>query len=336
MKNRVSVIYISMFLILAGSCKLGEDDNQETKNGKLLSSPPFDVITDSIKRFPKNAALYLKRGELLTDKELHQLAYPDYRKAWELKPDETTAFLYSANLFLTGREHQAIKLLEQCQTKFPSNPDFSRRLSEAYMQSGRSEQALSQYTQMLEKDPGNFEAWYEKGLLLAQSKDTAGAIHAMEKAYELQPLQSFGVVLANLYAETKDKKVISLCDELIQKDSAQELTDALFIKGIYYTNINEKDKALEQFGNCIKRDWKFTEAYIEKGIIFFQDKNIDEALKTFALAAKVSNTYADAYFWMARCFETIGKMEEAKENYHRALALDRNFIEAKRALQRLK
>ena len=312
------------------------DDNQTAKTEKTLNNPPFDKITDSINRFPKNATLYIKRAELLTDRELHEMAYPDYRKAWELAPDETTAFLYSTNLFLTARENEAIKLLELCLRKFPANPEFSRRLSEAYLQSGHGREALSQFNTMLEKDSGNFEVWYEKGLLLAQTKDTVNAIRALEKAYALQPLQSFGVVLANLYAETKNNKVITLCDEMIQKDSAQELMDAFFIKGIYYTNINQKDKALEQFENCIKRDWKFTEAYIEKGIIFYQDKNIDEALKTFALAAKVSNTYADAYFWMARCFETIGKTEEAKENYHRALALDRNFTEAKKGLQRLK
>jgi Tfp pilus assembly protein PilF len=39
---------------------------------------------------------------------------------------------------------------------------------------------------------------------------------------------------------------------------------------------------------------------------------------------------------MGRCFESIGKKEEARENYYRALTLDRNFTEAKKALQRLK
>lgn len=321
--------------MLASACNQDDADSKEPTDKKILNSSPFSHLTDSISRFPENAQLYLGRAALLTGRELHQLANADYGKAWNLNPDETTAQLYVANMFLSGKEEAAINFLRECLAKFPANPEFSRRLSEAYLQSGRSKEALAQYNEILQKDPGNFEAWYEKGLLLAQSEDTIDAIRALEKAYSLQPLQLFGLSLANLYAETKNDKALSLCDALIRQDSAQELTDALFIKGVYYSNVNQKELALEQFENCIRRDWKFTEAYIEKGILLFNDKNIDEALKTFALAAKVSNTYADAYYWMARCFETIGKTEEASENYRRALALDRRFTEAKKALERL-
>lgn len=328
-------MYVIVLLILTGSCNSVDNDNGEVNDKDVLKSPPFVTITDSISQFPDNASLYLRRAELLTEKELHEMAYSDYNKAWQLKPDEETASLYASNLFLAGKENEAIKFLELCLKKFPANSEFSRRLSEAYLQSGRSKEALAEYNIMLKQDSGNFEIWYEKGILLAQLRDTTGAVYSLEKAYKLQPLQSYGVALANLYAETRNNNVIPLCDELIQKDSAHELTDAIFIKGIYYTNVKQKDKALEQFENCIRHDWKFTEAYIEKGIIFYEDKNIDEALKTFALAAKVSNTYPDAYFWMGRCFETIGKKEEARDNYHRALALDRSFSEAKKGLQRL-
>ncbi len=159
--------------------------------------------------------------------------------------------------------------------------------------------------------------------------------NALEKSFALQPLQLSGVSLANLYAETKNPKVLLLCDELIKTDSAKELADPVFIKGIYYANIRKSAEALEQFEECIRRDWKFTEAYIEKGIILYHQHNIDEALKTFALAARVSNTYPDAYYWMGRCFETSGKTAEARTNYYRALALDRNFTEAREGLKRL-
>ncbi len=302
----------------------------------MLSDQPFKPLTDSISRFPDRAELYFKRGVLLSQHELHELAFSDYQKAWKSNPDETTALSFVSNLLVTGRQEQAIQLLEQCVKIYPGNTEFKRRLSETYLQSGDNAKALSQYNTITATDSGNFEAWYEKGLLLAQLNDTANAIYAMEKAYALQPLQLYGIYLANLYAETKNEKALSICDEMIRKDTLEESTDALFVKGIYFANTNNNMQALEIFDDCIKRDWKFTEAYIEKGIILYHQQNVDEALKTFAVAAKVSRTYADAYYWMGRCFETIGNKNDAKENYTMALALDRNFPEAREALDRIK
>lgn len=312
------------------------DRNNNSASSEKLNDQPFKELTDSIGQFPERAELYFRRGTLLSQHELHELAFSDFNKAWKSDPNEITALAYVSNLLVTGKEQNAIRLLEQCVKNYPGNIEFKRRLSETYLQSGNNAKALSEYNTITASDSGNFEAWYEKGLLLAQLKDTANAIYALEKAYALQPLQLYGIHLANLYAETKDANALDLCDELIRKDTLEELTDALFVKGIYFANTNKNMEALELFDYCIKRDWKFTEAYIEKGIILYHQQNVDEALKTFALAAKVSNTYADAYYWMGRCFETIGNENDAKDNYSMALALDRNFPEAKEALDRIK
>ena len=335
MNSRFALIYLTLVVNAIAGCNFLGSDDKNSKNSKILNEPPFEGITDSIKKFPDNPALYLKRADFLSAKNLVDLAYPDYKKAWSLNPNETTALSYTASLFMTGRDAEAINLLKECLKKFPGNKDFQRRLSEAYMQGGKSQEALAQFNKIIAEDSTNFEALYEKGILLADLKDTTQAIAFLERAYDLQPLQLVGITLANLYAETKNKRVIELCDDLISKDSAKELTDALFIKGIYFANTHQKDEALQQFDNCINRDWKFTEAYIEKGIILFKDNNIDEALQTFALAARVSNTYPDAYYWMGRCYEKIGKKDEARTNYLRALGLDRNFKEAKESLRRL-
>lgn len=334
MNPRFFTLFI--FIIITFTCCNQFDKNNNSASLELLNDQPFKALTDSIGRFPDVAELYYKRGVLLSQHEQHELAFSDYQKAWKSNPNETTALSYVSNLLVTGRQEQAIQLLEECGKKFPGNAEFKRRLSETYLQSGNNAMALSQYNTITATDSGNFEAWYEKGLLLTQLKDTTNAIYALKKAYAIQPLQLYGIYLANLYAETKNVNALVLCDELIRKDTLEESTDALFVKGIYFANTNKNIEALEQFDYCIKRDWKFTEAYIEKGIILYHQQNVEEALKTFALAAKVSRTYADAYYWMGRCFETIGNIHDAKENYSMALTLDRNFPEAKKALERIK
>jgi tetratricopeptide (TPR) repeat protein len=173
-------------------------------------------------------------------------------------------------------------------------------------------------------------------MVFAQMKDTAKAIEALEKAYNLQPLKMLGLSLANLYAETKNQKTLSVCDQLIIRDSTSEFIDPIYLKGVYFANVGDRENAVKQFDICIERDWKFIEAYIEKGILFYEQKQYDEALKTFQLAANVSNTYADAYYWMGKCNEAKGDKRAAVNNYYKALSLERNFREAAEGLERVK
>jgi len=165
--------------------------------------------------------------------------------------------------------------------------------------------------------------------------DTAVAIRNLETSFFHHPSVNTGLDLANLYAATKDGRTIALCDSLLAKDASKGLTDAIFIKGVYYFNIDDSAHAMQQFEECIRHDWKYTEAYIEKGILFYNRKNYTAALKTFELATKVSNTYPDAYYWLARSYEAMGNKEQALDNYYRALALDKNFTEAEEGIKRL-
>jgi tetratricopeptide (TPR) repeat protein len=329
-KRWKTIGYCLLGLLVAGC---GQNDTGTTQS--ILSKPPYAGITDSIKAAPQNAELYLTRGIRLSQNNQHELATGDYKKAWELAPDEGTALQYISNLMLVDEPATAVELLKSCIEKYPANPSFRRRLSEVYAQVGESEQALEQYNQLLAKDSLDFETWYEKGSLLVQLKDTAAAIAAMERSYSLQPANYTGLPLANLYANTKNPKALELCDALIIRDTSY-FNDATFLKGVYYSDTKQYAAALEQFEECIKRNWKFTDAYIEKGIVLYDQKQYDSALEVFSMAATVSNTSPDAYYWMARCYEATKRNDQALQNYQRALSLDKQFTEAKEAIKRLK
>src|SRR5450432_1041225 len=331
----ISGYFLFLLSLAICSCNLGSN---KTANGfeETLQQVPYKSVTDSIEKNPSDAGLLLRRAELLTQNNQHDIAYYDYKKSYQLQSSEASALLYVSNLFLTGRTNDAIELLKKCGQQYPANIEFMRRLGEAYTQAGNSKEALALYDELLKKDSSNFEALYEKGMLYAQIKDTSKAIAALERAYIRQPILQNGLALANLYAETKNEKVIGLCNALQQRDTAKEFVDPIFLKGIYYSNIKDYPKAVALFDEAITRDWRFIEPYIEKGIILFEQKNYDEALKTFQFAANISYTNADNYYWMGRCYEAIGKKEDAIDYYYKALTFDRNFAEAREGLKRLK
>ncbi len=321
-------------LITILSC--GQQDKDAKKNySNILESPQLAGITDSIKRFPGEPELLLRRGLMLSHMNQHAAATPDYKKAWELTGDEFVALDLASNLMLSQKIPEAVTLLENGIKKFPENTEFNRRLAEIYLHKGNFDAAIAEYDKMISTDSSNFETWYEKGSLQARLKDTANAIKSLEISFALMPINYSGMALAEIYVANKNPRVLEICNVLLSRDTGKIQTEPVFMKGVYYADIKQYDSALSQFDECIRRDWKMTDAYIEKGIILFERKHYDQALKVFNMTVTVSNTDADGYYWLGRCYEATGKLEDAIANYQRAVALDRTFTEARAALRRL-
>jgi tetratricopeptide (TPR) repeat protein len=325
-------LYSLLIMMVVYGCKNSDKEHPE----KILQQPPYKDLTDSIQQFPDNAGLYLERAILLSQHNRHELATSDYKKLWELNPAPPVALQYVSNLMLVNKPQEAIALLKDCQKKWPDYGDLHRRLSEIYDQTGQTQKAIQEFDEWVQQDSLNFEAWYEKGLMMAKLKDTPAAIQAMERSYFLQPINYNGLALASLYAATLNPKVITICDALLAKDTTANINDVMYVKGTYYSDTKQYDKARSLFDECISRDWKFTDAYIEKGIILYEQKKFDSALNVFTMAVTVANSNPDAYFWLARGYEALGKRDEALLNYQRAVAIDRSFDEAREGIRRLK
>jgi tetratricopeptide (TPR) repeat protein len=327
---------IGFVLLLTLGCNSPANE-KEAEQAAILHNAPYAPLTDSLKQAgDSNAAgLYFRRAELLSHNNLHELAVKDYRRSWELRPDEMTGFRYASTLSIIGQTNKAAELLRTCENKYPQNSTFPSMLAELYQQTGKSKDALAIYDALLHRDSLDNEAWYEKGLLLEKLHDTVSAIDALARAYRMQPVNTYALELAHLYAEHRNPVALSICDDVLRKDSSHELLDPLFIKGIYYSNTAQYKKAITQFDSCIRRDWKFTDAYLEKGIAQYEQKKYDTALSTFQMTIKVSDTYPDGYFWAGRCYEARGSKDQALLYYRQALALDKDFTEAADRIKRL-
>jgi tetratricopeptide (TPR) repeat protein len=177
---------------------------------------------------------------------------------------------------------------------------------------------------------------FKRSELLVLAGDTAGAIKTLEFFVIPGELTEAGLQLANLYAETKNPKAISICNSMNKNDESKRDPNPDYLKGVYYYNIGDYEKALQQFNSCIKKDYTFLDAYMEKGRILYNQKKYDEAIKVYDLAITVSNSFADAHLWKGKCQEVLGQKAEAKISYQRAYAFDKTLTEAKEAADRIK
>ena len=333
--KRIAKIFTSIFcgMILISSCT---DKGTDSPFADILTQTPYAPLTDSIKKQPKNDDLYFRRAVLLNTGNLPEPALADFKKAWSLKKEEKYAVGIS-NLLLDKNPDSAILFLKQALTELPNSLLLQLTLARSFSSQEKTDEALKICDDILQKNPEQVDVLKMKAGILDKKGNEPEAIRTLEKAYSLAP---FDVELNYMYAlklaETGDKRVLSLCDSLILADSMELHAEPYYYKGIYFSNRNEKVKALSLFDEAIKKDYYFLDGYIEKGAALYDLKKFHEALGVFNLALTVSPKFADGYYWAAKCQEAMGNKKEAKENYQRAYSLDKNLAEAKAAADKLK
>jgi tetratricopeptide (TPR) repeat protein len=154
----------------------------------------------------------------------------------------------------------------------------------------------------------------------------------------LQPeLTEPQVDLGFVFAEMKNPETLIIAERILQsvKDPAL-LSQARFMKAIYYYNRKERQKALAAFNECIVQDYTFLDAYIGKGILLYEQKEYNIASTVFQQAIDISATFAEAWYWLGKCAEAVNNKEKAVEYYEKTLGLDEKFEEAKEGLKRLR
>jgi tetratricopeptide (TPR) repeat protein len=302
---------------------------------ELLSRPPYSNVTDSIHHSPSDAELYYRRGMLLFKNNNELPALADLNKAWSLNKKEPYAMAIS-NILLETKPDSAISFLREALKALPLSIPLHMNLVQAYAGEQKFDDALAICNTILDQHPDQPAVLMMKSDVLEQKNDSVGSLKALEQAYRFAPFnQDLCYNLAFKYAQSKNPKVLTLCDSLLRYDTAERKGEPYYFKGVYYANINNIPQALNYFDKSIEFDYTFLDAYMEKGKIFYDKKKYDEAAKIFQLALRVSATYADAYYWLGKCEEAQGQTEEAKLNYQRAYGLDKSLTEAKEAAEKL-
>ncbi|HET9431479.1 MAG TPA: tetratricopeptide repeat protein [Chitinophagaceae bacterium] len=311
------------------------NDKSSSPFGEILSKPPFAPLTDSIEREPNRDELYFRRAILLNKADLTEPALADFKKAWDLKKEEKYAFGVST-ILLDKNPDSAILFLDTAIRQLPQSVLLGLGLARALSTSGKTDQALAICNNLLESNPEQVDVLKMKASLLDKKERGEEAVLTLEKAYRLTPFDvELNYILALKYAEMKNPKVILLCDSLIKADSLGLHAEPYYYKGIYFSNLKDKSRALELFDDAIQHDYYFLDAHIEKGIVFYEQRKFIEAYKAFNLAMTISPKYADAYYWMGKSQQALGQKTEARINYQRAYGLDKSLTQAKDSADKL-
>lgn len=219
--------------------------------------------------------------------------------------------------------------------EYPDSLMLEDNLIEAYRNEGYYDSAIDIANQELAKDSGSAYLWNIKATLYFENNDTANSINSLEHAIDIYPLPEYLVALGTVYAETKNKKALKIADGILQTNKTKYGRDGYFIKGLYYNYINVPEMAIQDLDSCLDLDFTYMYAYREKAIALYTQSKYQAALNVLKRAVTIQNNYDEGYFWMGKCYEKLDQKENAIQSYKTALLYDKNYIEAKDALNRL-
>lgn len=231
--------------------------------------------------------------------------------------------------------HNSIEAIKKEVQEHPDSLMLKVNLIEAYRNEGYYDSAISIASQELVKDSGSAYLWNIKATLYFENNDTINAINSLEHAINIYPLPDYLVALGTVYAEVKSKKALKIADELLRSNKIKSGKDAYFIKGIYYNYINETQKAIAYLDSCLSLDFTYMYAYREKAIALYNEKKYEDAIKVLKRAVTIQNNFDEGYFWMGKCYEKLNRKNDAIESYQTALLYDKDYIEARNALDRI-
>lgn len=227
------------------------------------------------------------------------------------------------------------KEMRELIVKYPDSMLLKENLVQYFRDNGNYGAAIAAAGDVLKKDSLNDRFLDISATLYFENGDTLNAIKAFEKAIAANPKPEYIISIGSLYAQTKNPMALAMADALLQAPSANAQKQALFIKGLFFSYTDEKVKALSFFDACLKLDYRDVLAYREKAICLYDLGKYSTAADVLKQALTVQNTFDEGYYWLGRCYEKLGKQEDAIATYQQALQIDPDYLEAKDALSRM-
>ncbi len=174
--------------------------------------------------------------------------------------------------------------------------------------------SLQLVADLISQDSLDPKLWKLQYQLFRERADTVQALKSLRMYNYLAPEDGEGwLEMAGLLANLKNPGALVITDSLALVKDDMIKTRAKYIRGLYYSNIQQDDIALRAFDSTILFNYTFIDAYIEKGIILYDRKDYNAALKTFQQAFKIVNNNPELYYWIGQCYMGLGNKGEAAD-----------------------
>ncbi len=327
---------LGLMLVAVVSCHNTPKNSDPAENNPILKSDAvLKALTEQIATTPTDAKLYIQRGDALRKLELDTLALRDYKHA--VKLDSTNAAYYSmiGDYYFEHKDIDgSVQWLQKALQLDPKDKKSRLKIAKMFLYIGKHAEGLKQVDIVLRADVFNPEAYFLKGMLYKDMKDTAKAISSFQTALNVAPDFKDAVVqLAVIYSQRKDSIALRYLEKAAKIDSSDVFP--IFAKGVYYQENHNDALAKEAYRKCILKDRHYADAYFNLGIIYMSEDSLEKAFRAYDMVTKTDPRNSTAYYDRGVCYEAMDSLKQAVTDYRHALLIDPTYESPKKALKRL-
>ncbi|OAB62970.1 hypothetical protein AY599_14290 [Leptolyngbya valderiana BDU 20041] len=200
--------------------------------------------------------------------------------AWVLAWDTHATHFLDADSYFQNRQPDVLDALNQL-----SDDDNLYRDALQYHQGGNWDDAERLYRLVLQKNPQNFEAWLNLGMLYVSTDRPRDAIAAFRSATEL--------------------------------DHSQGTT--YYGLGLVWERLNQRDRALDAYQQAIDRDPTLLDAYNNLGNLYYRSGQFDRAESLYRQAVSLNPQHFGSLLNLGNAFVTQRRLEDAIALYETAV-----------------
>lgn len=211
------------------------------------------------------------------------------------------------------------------------------RLDEALSlhQQGRLPEAEATLRALLARDPTDFDAQHQLGLVLAGANRWAEAEPALAAAVRLRPQSTDALQNLGLIRQMAGRHETAIECYLAVLAIQPGLSDVLTNLGNAYLALQRFADAVRSYRAATQIDPTSAVAYNNLGLALAQSSQPADAAHAYTEAIRIAPDYFDPLLNLAQLHLAAGRLAAPGALLRRALALQPDFVEARRALAQI-
>lgn len=332
MKKLIFITAVVAIMGLVSACGSASQDADNTANKEVVSKSAAE-LSALIEKEPNNPELYYRRANTYFEEKYLDRALADIEQALAISAENPVyIFTQGRILYAMNRTQDAAKKYEKAISIKPDFIEAQLKLAELYYLVKEHKKSLDLFNVILVTDKQNTEALFYKGMNYKEMGDTASAVQAFQKAYEIDQSHYDAVMqLGNLYAGLKNK--IALDYYITASRLRPKSPEPPYAAGVFLQQSKDHKRAIKMYEQALKADSKFFQAYYNAALINVEAGRYNDAITSLNTAIRLEPGLTDAYYMRGLCYEALKNKEEAKINYEYALELNPQHTLAGKALK---
>lgn len=284
------------------------------------------TFKDVLEKNPENADALFEAGWLSNELKEYDDAITYLQKAKQLKVTATVFFELGYAYENSGKKDEAIEMYKKALELYPKYYDAAKHLGDIYYEDKNYAPALNYYKRYFEVTKvADTYYYYKAGQCSNNLRDYADAILYLEK-YEPNGRKDFAKKYTQIgyayYMTGYNDDAINAYQKALDANQG----DGAALRGIaniYYTNLEDYNKALEYFNLALQYDEKNSgDCYYKAGWIYIQQQKYEQAIVVLEKAADFDTKDADSREQLGYAYFMLNKYDEAILQFNKSIELD--------------